>query len=131
MKTHYEHLHVDTIATALRLAGQTINDRVHSLHDHLEKLLTGMNETRIYKLTDMFCEEIMKTDISAIIRGSCNDPDCGMISAWRVFRDGSFLRIHEACWHGKIIPSRDQIIEIINNSGRCKHKNSPAKAIAI
>ena len=34
---HCEHLHVDTIATApegaaLRLAGQTINDRVRNLH---------------------------------------------------------------------------------------------------
>ena len=65
MKTqceHCEHLHVDTIATApegaaLRLAGQTINDRVHNLHDQLEKLLTGMNETRVYKLTDIFVRE--------------------------------------------------------------------------
>ena len=62
MKTqckHCEHLHVDTIATApegaaLRLAGQTINDRVHSLHDQLEKMLTGMNETRVFVLSDMF-----------------------------------------------------------------------------
>jgi len=62
MKTqceHCEHLHVDTIATApesaaLRLAGLTINDRVHSLHDQLEKLLTGMNETRVFVLSDMF-----------------------------------------------------------------------------
>ena len=54
-----ERLHVDTIATApegaaLRLAGQTINDRVHNLHDQLEKLLTGMNETRVFVLSDMF-----------------------------------------------------------------------------
>lgn len=62
MKTQCEHceqLHVDTIATApegaaLRLAGLTINDRVHNLHDQLEKLLTGMNETRVFVLSDMF-----------------------------------------------------------------------------
>ena len=57
-----EHLHVDTIATApegaaLRMSGQTINDRVHSLHEQLEKLLTGANETRIFKLSDMFVRE--------------------------------------------------------------------------
>ena len=65
MKTQCEHceqMHVDTIATApegaaLRLAGQTINDRVRNLHEQLEELLTGMNETRIYKLTDMFVRE--------------------------------------------------------------------------
>ena len=53
-----ERLHVDTIAETegeqMRLAGQTINDRVHSLHDQLEKLLTGMNETRVFVLSDMF-----------------------------------------------------------------------------
>ena len=62
MKTqceHCEHMHVDTIATApegaaLRLAGQTINDRVRNLHQQLEELLIGTNETRIYKLTDIF-----------------------------------------------------------------------------
>ena len=62
MKTNCEHckrLHVETIATTpegapLRLAGQTINDRVKNLHQQLEELLTGMNETRIYKLTDIF-----------------------------------------------------------------------------
>ena len=55
-------MHVDTIATApegaaLRLAGKTINDRVRNLHQQLEELLTGMNETRIYKLTDIFVRE--------------------------------------------------------------------------
>ena len=62
MKTQCKHckpLQIETIATApegaaLRLAGQTINDRVHSLHDQLEKLLTGMNETRVFVLSDMF-----------------------------------------------------------------------------
>jgi len=59
---HCEHLHVDTVAVApegdqLRLAGMTINDRVHSLHEQLEKLLTGANETRIFKLSDMFVKE--------------------------------------------------------------------------
>ena len=65
MKTqcdHCEPLRIETQATSpegdrLRLSGQTINDRVHSLHDQLEKLLTGMNETRVYKLTDMFVKE--------------------------------------------------------------------------
>ena len=65
MKTQCEHcepLQVETIATApegaaLRLAGQTINDRVRNLHEQLEELLTGMNETRIYKLTDIFVRE--------------------------------------------------------------------------
>ena len=65
----------------------------------------------------------MKTDVSAIIKVYCNDQDCGMISAWRVFRDGSFLRINEACFHGKIIPSRDQIIEIINNAKGTNEKS--------
>ena len=58
----------------------------------------------------------MKSEMSAVIKVACNDPACGMISAWRVFRDGSFSRIHEACGHSKIIPSRDQIIEIINHT---------------
>ena len=54
-----EQMHVETIAEApdgpaLRLDGPTINDRVRSLHEQLEELLTGMNETRIYKLTDIF-----------------------------------------------------------------------------
>ena len=65
MKTqcaHCEQMHVDTIATApesaaLHLAGKTINDRVRNLHEQLEELLTGMNETRIYKLTDIFVRE--------------------------------------------------------------------------
>jgi len=64
MKTtceHCERLHVDTIAEAngaeMRLAGQTINDRVKNLHQQLEALKINMNETRILKLTDMFVKE--------------------------------------------------------------------------
>lgn len=56
-----ERLHVDTIAETegeqMRLVGTTINDRVKSLHQQLETLLIGMNETRIFKLTDMFVKE--------------------------------------------------------------------------
>jgi len=65
----------------------------------------------------------MKSELSAVIKVACNDPACGMISAWRVFGDGSFSRINEACGHSKIIPSRDQIIKIINNAKGANEKS--------
>jgi len=60
--THCEPLRIETQATSpegdrLRLSGETINDRVRNLHEQLEELLTGMNTTRIYKLTDIFVKE--------------------------------------------------------------------------
>ena len=43
----------------------------------------------------------MTSNDSLVLPTTCLDDDCGMVSAIRYWKDGSFLTIFSACWHAK------------------------------
>ena len=46
---------------------------------------------------------------SIVMPVRCNDDECGMESAYRFWKDGSFKRVLDACWHPKRLPDRERI----------------------
>jgi hypothetical protein len=43
---------------------------------------------------------------------ACNrEDDCGLVSVYRVWRDGSFSRVVEACSHEKVIPRGQAVVD--------------------
>jgi hypothetical protein len=51
---------------------------------------------------------------SIVMPISCRNEDCALVSAYRMFSDGSMLKIIDACWHEKIIPNRARIEDAWN-----------------
>jgi hypothetical protein len=46
---------------------------------------------------------------SIVLQVSCEDDDCGMFSAFRFYKDGSYRIILNACCHTKRLPKLDKI----------------------
>lgn len=50
----------------------------------------------------------MKRDDSIVLPVDCTQ-ECGMVSAYRFFHDGSYRKIVDACHHLKHLPTRQSI----------------------
>ena len=48
----------------------------------------------------------------------CTNEDCGMTSAYRMWRDGSYQKVFEACWHTKTFPTREQIEKAVKKESK-------------
>lgn len=46
---------------------------------------------------------------SIVIPVDCTDEECGMVSHFRCYGDGSYRKTLDACGHAKRIPTRDAI----------------------
>lgn len=50
----------------------------------------------------------------------CHNEDCGMVSAYQFWRDGSYRRILEACGHSKKMPTREKLAKALQESLKCQ-----------
>lgn len=66
----------------------------------------------------------MTNEDSVVMPVSCGRDDCGMVSAYRVWRDGSFKRITDGCYHEKIIPSGEIVEDAWNEDQQKKLKKA-------
>ena len=48
-------------------------------------------------------------DESVVLPVRCENDECGMESAFRFWKDGSYKKVFEACWHPKRMPSLPKI----------------------
>lgn len=48
-------------------------------------------------------------DTTIILEVGCTNEECGMVSAYKFWPDGSYSRVLDACHHGKKCPTREQI----------------------
>lgn len=53
----------------------------------------------------------MEANDSIVLEVRCKDEDCGMVSPYRFWRDGSFKRILDCCYHAKRLPTSKRIVE--------------------
>lgn len=51
----------------------------------------------------------VKNDDNIVKQVRCDNDECGMVSAYRCYADGSFRKILEACGHPKRMPTREQV----------------------
>lgn len=56
------------------------------------------------------------TERSAVMPVRCNDDSCGMTSAYRFYKDGSYRKILDACCHAKRMPTLPKIAAEFNPS---------------
>ena len=53
-----------------------------------------------------------------ILEVGCSCEDCGMVSAYEFWRDGSFKRVLDACHHAKDLPNREKVREAFDAAER-------------
>lgn len=56
-------------------------------------------------------------EASVVVPVRCGNDECGMVSPYRFYRDGSFRKILDACWHAKRLPSREKVLQTMKEEG--------------
>lgn len=46
---------------------------------------------------------------SVVLPVACTDDSCGVVSPYRFWKDGSYKKVVELCWHPKEFPSVETI----------------------
>lgn len=69
----------------------------------------------------------MKRDDAITLPVQCFHEECGLVSQYRFFHDGSYRKLLEACWHMKDLPTVDTIRLRFNQFGAPANQGSTIK----